>query len=318
MTENFSLISLNRKMGGRSAAARILLMSLALMPVTSLAHDALKPGELQAYVEQGRSEIRHADEILRLFDAMTITALSAPATIRRLDDAELLAITADTAAINFYFPGSRSAAHSTFFAEIERRGLASELEVGDYHRTLIADRQWDQAKALAQRFPQLELEPLPLNFDPGTDSTDLKVWDYNPDSRTLERRSLGIEEGIALIIVSHPQCGFSRAAIRALESDPVLAQSLPKRRHYVAPTFGGLRLDTIRAWNTAHPSSRHVLVDRPLAWTFVQSWNTPQFLFLVDGKLVEQVEGWPDDGQKVALMKAARRAREIRAAEAVP
>ena len=76
--------------------------------------------------------------------------------------------------------------------------------------------------------------------------------------------------------------------------------------------------ELIRAWNTAHPSSRHVLVDRPLAWTFVQNWNTPQFLFLVDGKLVEHVEGWPDDGQKVALMKAARRAREIRATEAVP
>lgn len=300
------------------AASRILAIALAVIPVTSPAQQAFKPGELQAYVEQGRSEIRYADEMLRLFDAMTAKALPSPEAIRRLDDAELRAIAADAAAINFYFPGSRPAAHSTVFVELERRGLASELEVSDYHRTLVADRQWEQAKALAQRFPRVELEPLPPHFDPGTDSAELKVWDYDPASRTLERRSLGLEEGLTLIILSHPQCGFSRAAIRALESDPVLMKSLPRRRHYVAPTFGGLRLDTIRAWNTAHPSSRHVIVDRPLAWSFVQSWNTPQFLFLVDGKLVEQVEGWPDDRQKAALKGAARRALSIRAAQVVP
>ncbi len=288
---------------------RTLLVALLLLPLPMQAQAGLKPGELQPYVEQDRSEIRFAAEVLPLFDAMAATARSAPGGLRQLDDVPLLALAADTAAINFYFPGSRSAAHLDVFAELERRRIASELQVSDYHRTLVAARQWDEAKALARRFPEIELEALPAHFDPGEDTDGLKAWDFDPASHVLRRRGLGIEKALALVIVSHPECGFSRAAIRALELDPALAQALPERRYFVAPTFGGLRLDSIRAWNAAHPDSQHVLVDRPLEWAFVQKWNTPQFFFLVDGQLVEQVEGWPDDGQKSVLMDAARRAR---------
>lgn len=290
-------------------AIRTVLMALVLLPLAIHAKALLQPGEFQPHLEDGRSEMHFANDVLPLFDAMVTRAKSAPSGLRQLDDAMLLALAADAAAANFYFPGSRPSAHSDIFEEVERRRIASELQVSDYHRTLIAAHRWEDAKALARRFPDMALETLPAHFDAGEDTGGLKVWDFDPSTQTLRRRDLGIEEALTLVVVSHPDCGFSRAAIRALETDSVLAEALPEHRYFVAPTFGGLRLENIRAWNAVHPDTRHVLVDRPLAWTFVKNWNTPQFFFLINGRLVEHVEGWPDEGHAVVLMDAARRAR---------
>jgi len=269
----------------------------------------LQPGDFQAYVEDGRSETQFVDEVLPLFDAMVTTAQSGPSGLRKLEDGLLLALAADAAAANFYYPGSRPAPHVDIFEELERRGIASELQVSDLHRTFIAARMWEDAKALAKRFPGFELETLPAHFDPGADTGGLKVWDFDPSTQTLRRHDLNATGSLMLVIISHPNCGFSRAALRALEADPLLVQELPEQRYFVAPTPGGLQLESIRKWNAVHPDSRHVLVDRPLAWSFVKSWNTPQFFFLVDGLLVEHVVGWPDEAQGDVVRDAARGAR---------
>lgn len=299
-------------------AIRTVLLALMLLPLAIQAKAALQPGGFQPFVEDGRSEMHFASEVLPLFDAMVAEAGSAPAGLGKLDDAALLALAADAAAANFYFTGSRPAAHANLFDEIERRRIASDLQVSDFHRTLIAARRWDDAKALARRFPGMDLEALPAHFDRGDDGEGLKAWAFDPSSQTLRRQGLGIDRSLALVVVSHPECGFSRAAMRALQADAALAAALPTNRHFVAPTFGGLRLESIRVWNAVHPDSRHVLVDQPLAWTFVKSWNTPQFFFLVDGRLVGHVEGWPDDGQSAVLMDAARRARALADAADLP
>lgn len=40
-------------------------------------------------------------------------------------------------------------------------------------------------------------------------------------------------------------------------------------------------------------------------WPDFDSWSTPMFYFLCDGKLISVVEGWPSEGNKEALLKAA-------------
>lgn len=292
-----------------SPAFRSILTALVLLPLAIQAQVLLQPGEFQPHVEDGRTELHFADEVLPLFDAMMVRAASAG--FQQLGDATMLKLATDAAAANFYFPGSRVAAHSEIFEELARRQVASELETDDYHRTLVAARLWEEAAAIARRFPDFAVEALPEHFDTGNDAGGLKVWDFDAATRTLRRRELGIEKGLVLVVISHPNCGFSRAAMLALETNSALAAELPAHRYFVAPTFGGLRLESILAWNTAHPGSPHVLVDRPMAWPFVRSWNTPQFFFLVDGQLVEYLEGWPDASQAVALVDASRRAQAL-------
>lgn len=278
----------------------------------------LQPGDFQPYVEDGRSGMHFANEVLPLFDGMVSRTRSGTSGFQKLGDERLLALEEDAAAANFYFPGSRPAVHVEVFEELERRGTATGLQVSALHNTFVAARMWADAGALAKRYPAMELEDLPAHMDAGSETTGLQVWDFDPAARTLRRRPFNHSGSLTLVVISHPNCAFSRAAVRALESDSSLADELPEQRIFVAPTFGGLQLDSIRAWNAAHPGSRHFLADRPLAWSFVESWETPQFLFLVDGVLVEQVVGWPDDTQLDVVISAAKRAASKAARDREP
>lgn len=281
------------------------VFALVLGAGPAFADAPLLPGQFQAYVEDGRMDFHLAPQVLPRFDVL-FTSAGDPAS---LPDATLSKLASDAAIANFYFVGARVDAHRALFDELERRKAATDLEVEDFHRSLLAARRWQEAAALAVRHPQLPLEALPSRIDAGNgDDSAPNFWSFDPGNDRLVREPWPMTTGAVLVVVSHPSCGFSRAAITALENNPALARALPERRIFIAPSHGSLSLDRIGEWNAAHPGFQHVLVDRPQAWPFVHRWNTPQFFFLVDGKVVAEVEGWPDDNQTQALWAAARKA----------
>lgn len=291
-----------------------------LTAIHALAQATFLPGQFQTYVEDGRTEMHQAPEVLPHFDAMMAAVRSREGGIRALSDPALVDLAADASAANFYFAGARVEDHRDLFEELVRRDLAATgWIVDDYYRTLVAARQWDDAAALVNRFPDVSLEPLPTVIVAGGRPSGAHYWVLDPNRDAMARMPLEVSEGLVLVVISHPGCGFSRAAIREMTTNPILDSALPARRIFVAPTFGGLRLDHIRKWNEANPKARHVLVDRPAEWRFVQKWSQPQFLFLVDGELVAALEGWPDSSQatvlKAASQSAARRAEQAAGVE---
>ena len=286
-----------------------LTLALCLAPGSAQAQPPLLPGQFQAHVEDGRTGLHHAPRELARFDAMFAAFVDAPGGLEALPDAALSSLASDLAAANFYYAGARVDAHAAVFAELARRGRASELEIEDVHRSLLAARRWQEASRIAADHPGVKLEAIPAHIEAGDESAPgAHYWRYDPAGDRLTRFPFTAGTGVMLVVVSHPGCQFSQRAIAALENDPALDAALPARRIFVAPSFGSLQLGRIGHWNAAHPSSPHVLVDRPQDWDFVQQWSTPQFLFLVDGKVVASVEGWPEEGQAEALRQAARQA----------
>lgn len=294
----------------------LLLAFAALAPamasaIPSASGDArpLAPGAFSAYVDDGRTRFDQAATALPVFDAMFEAARQRADGLRGLPIDELRALAEDAHAVNFYFAGARPEAHREIVGELLRRSKASDQALADFHAALVAARRWEEARAFSERFPALPLETLPELRDERSDAASPAVLRPDPSAKVLVRQSVVLGKGAQLVVVSHPDCGFSRRAIAALESDDALDRALPARRLYLAPTFGRLGFDRINQWNAQHPRFPHVLVDRPAEWTFIQTWATPQFLFLVDGKLVEAVTGWPGDDQAAVLLAAAQRVR---------
>lgn len=266
------------------------------------------PGKFQLFVEDGRTAPHNADAALPLFDEMMAKAKMGPNGIGSLSNKDLVGLAFEAGVANFYYPGTRVNEHRVLFDEMVKRNLASDVVVDDYYRTLVAARRWEAADDLAKRFPEVSLERIPTLFKGSGDDGGPHYLTYDLRDDSLTRRLFAPHAGVSLIVVSHPNCGFSRDALSEIESNPELKEALPSETIFVAPTFGGLRLDSIWRWNSTHPTTPHVLLDSPYSWDVVREWNTPQFLFLVDGKLVASVEGWPDDSQAMLVIEAARKA----------
>jgi hypothetical protein len=224
------------------------------------------------------------------------------------DDATLAALATAAADLNFYFLTDRVDAHRALFEALSKRGPITDVQVADLHRTLVGARRWDEARALAALHPDVDgLPPVPTRvIDEG--ARDRMVWAIEDGGRTFRAQDVDLSEGAVLLVISHPQCGFSNRALRAIEHEEALEAALPARRVVVAPPFGDPGAAAIARWNQDHPRHRHVLANHPDAWRDLLSrWNTPQFLFLLDGEIVETVEGWPSEGRREALHAAAER-----------
>lgn len=230
--------------------------------------------------------------------------------IRAISDDALSAAIGLVADVNFYAPGSHTEGHRALFAELDRRGAVAAVDVDDLHRTLVADRLWKDAGALSERFPDVELQPLPSEFQLNGDSSSggALAWQVEPNGTTVVRNPVEWPEGVALLVISHPGCGFSRRMLQALDFDKGLDAALPGFRVFLAPTFGTFGFREIHAWNKKHPTLFHVLVDRPAQWgAWVSNWETPQLIFLVDGVVKERVVGWPAEGKRSEILEATKR-----------
>lgn len=287
----------------------LLLLSVVMQAAASVAPPptpAMAPGEFADYVEDGRSGLHHAADTLPRFDALMASLREAG--LASLPNDALHKLAWDAHVANFYYAGARPDAHREVVEELLRRSAATDEELRDFHAALVAARRWDEARDFAAAFPRLALEPVPAIEDRATGGEAPAYLRPDPATGALVRETFDPGEGPMLLVISHPGCAFSRRAMAAIAADPALDQALPARRLFLAPTFGGLKLDWVTQWNTDQPAFPHVLVDQPARWPLVASWGTPQFLFLVDGELVETVTGWPGDEQAGVLMAASRRA----------
>jgi hypothetical protein len=258
------------------------------------------------------------ERLLSRFDATLQARGAETERVREWSAEELADALRVTTELNFYLPGVRAAEHQRLFAELERRNHVVPIDVDHLHRTLIGGRRWEEARALAARYPDVTLQRLPdvVLSHAETIGSQPAVWQVDDGGARVERAAVAWPQGPALLIVSDPACGFSRDFMAALSRDPALLASLPATRLFVSPTFGNWGAERLARWNVSHPEFSHVLADRPDPWAaWVPSWETPQLIFLFDGQVIERVNGWPKEGRHDELQAALRKLRALEAAQ---
>lgn len=183
-------------------------------------------------------------------------------------------------------------------SNLETLGEAQDTQRLSFFKALIGHRRFDEARAFRNRHPELELEDVPALLVNDVDTADA----YGLDTSAGERLApLTIElDGVRLVAVVHPLCGFSKRALEAIAgADLGLA---PEQVVYLAPVDQMLHLAHLAEWNAAHPSVPIVLASTRERWSFIDEWATPNFYVLADGKVVAKLAGWPDEAQLGVLM----------------
>jgi hypothetical protein len=118
-------------------------------------------------------------------------------------------------------------------------------------------------------------------------------------------RAVADMRSLDVVVISHPGCGFSRAAVDAAKQDPALHGLLSGARAlWISPQDGTLDPEVFIDWTANHPDFPIHVVARQSGFAGFGYWGTPTFYILRDGKVTARVVGWPRDGNRAALLQA--------------
>lgn len=191
-------------------------------------------------------------------------------------------------------------------AELQRRDSPDRAlsSMKQLYGALIRFRMFTEAAALATEIPGFSDDPIPKTVI-AMDATSTKPaeWVISRDGQLLTKQSVDLSAGAQVLIVSHPNCHFSRNAADAILRDPALMQRLASHVKWLAPQ-GTVDIADLTVWNLANAESPTTLVDQQRNWPQIDSWATPTFYFFKDGNVIAKLEGWPREGNKAKLEAA--------------
>lgn len=183
-------------------------------------------------------------------------------------------------------------------AELQARELASRFDYRLMHGALVLVRDFERADALAQTHPAMEFAATPPIVErvPAGHSGSTE-WAVSPDQYQLVHQAVDLDVSATVVVIASLDCGFSRGAMEAIESDPVLGPLFAEHAHWLAPQAHRLDVERLQQWNREHPSIEMTLAVDAREWPAIDEWwATPNFYFFKDGELKAKVTGWPLDG----------------------
>jgi len=264
-----------------------------------------------------------AEDASRRADSVApITALGAPAVLQRYRD--LFGERMDTAALKAQprgdllslFDAAVVAANANPDAEAFDHLLLVHHELTargiDTRRTLdrsvlnamLAARRFEQAGAFAAARPQLADSAIPLVVDKlGPGFQGRSVYDYDAAANTLTRRAVAYPAGTELLMVVGAGCHFSRNALQAIAADTALQARLRQANlMLITPPHAAIAFGFIADWNAAHPTLPIRIPAHAQEWQGIDVLGVPEFHVLKDGKVIGKQSGWPDQGNKAAVV----------------
>jgi hypothetical protein len=176
------------------------------------------------------------------------------------------------------------------FDAMRRTGGATDKQSSAVRDLMLKTRMFEAHEGVV--LPQL------VDQSQGQIPTELLV-----DSASLIRRAIPMT-GAQIIVIAHSKCHFSAAAMKAIESDELLAEVFTHHARWLVPQEASAELESVP--HGAKPGFQYTLAYNRSEFPMIDSWATPTFYFLDGPRVVEKVVGWPREGRKKELIDAAR------------
>lgn len=185
---------------------------------------------------------------------------------------------------------------------LETRGVATEKQTKKLFDAYLVLRDFVQAVGLQKQHEHLAKHAVPKIQ--GAVVSGLSVFGVSSASG-WRKQPVDLNQ-VRLIVVTNPLCHFSNEALQAINNDAqvrawfakhallLMDQKAVTYAHAAAPD-----------WNQTHPDlvMHHVVSESD--WPMIDSWATPTFYFIHDGKEVEHMTGWRKDQEPMSVLKAA-------------
>lgn len=281
----------------------VLLLCLLLPPLATARNDAV-PGSLHAQLQALDDDPARpvAERLAAMRAAYAHAAPDAvqPRECAALPDARLQDLFESTALIAFYARDPATLARlQCLYDALVARDLAAEPQHRSMRGALIALQRFAQANALNGR---LSSTPAPLPEIRGTPLPGKPVLRVN--SLAQVERAVLAEDGLRVVAVVHPYCGFSRRALQAITTEPQYAW-LRDHLQLVVPIGQAWPGQEMLEWNAAHPTLPMQPMVTDASWQVLDTGQTPVFYLLRDGKVIDTVTGWAPEGADLRAIRTA-------------
>lgn len=131
------------------------------------------------------------------------------------------------------------------------------------------------------------------------------LLELDHDARLLVRHPFTLaRQGTQILVVSSARCHFTVDAAEAIDANPSLKSAMASRSVWIAPPDGDLAVQSVKAWNAAHPAEHMSLIASINDWPELDTRATPQFFVFKNGVLVRTINGWRGEETEKALLKA--------------
>jgi|GEM_PF-5470691 len=169
------------------------------------------------------------------------------------------------------------------------------------YKSLLSSRQLSQAENLQQLYPKMNVGELPKIKSLSINGPS--VYRIDSDEKTLVQRAFTFKTEPEVIVIAHPYCHFCQFMIKDINADKVLKAFFKQHSRWLADENYLDHVDALMSWNKEYPMARLDIAYLKQDFTQLDNWGTPTIYFLVDGKVVDKIVGWPQQGQKELLNK---------------
>lgn len=194
--------------------------------------------------------------------------------------------------LSFYSRGAQPhlSRQELVFGELLRRQSTTSNDVQDVFQRYLAARLFEKAKVFKERFPNAALWDVPTIIESNNlAGKSHRAFDISRDSRTATVMYLPVETGPKIVIVAINSCPVTAEALKYIESDKALLQTLQAHGMILTIRFepGGVAYR-----NSTTTAARTYVAYSEADWPDIDFSRSPTFYFLKDGKIMHRFVGW--------------------------
>jgi hypothetical protein len=284
-------------------SAVMVITILVLLSVSSYAATVMK----LSLIQQNLVTLEHTDHTTHLWGRKKADLLSNQydllfrplqkrTVLQHLGEGDLAALYQAAHAVTFYAHDKNYLNDMVLDMQIlQQHGAVTGMELDQMYQSFISLRQFDAAKQFLATHPSLDVEPLPhVERIPAMPSDAKLVLQTVPGQNTLIEKPIVLNRQIQIIVVGHPLCHFTQHAVQDLQHYPDVWHALNQHAIWIAPQDGILDITDFQKWNRHYPEAKMAAVYNQNDWPMIDYWGTPTFYFMRNGKLVDEVSGWPN------------------------
>jgi hypothetical protein len=181
--------------------------------------------------------------------------------------------------------------------ELNSRHALRPYERRQFLDVLLYAGRLDEAHAVQADIPSKRDDVFPTRVTlamaraPG----EVRWFEWDGEAGVLREHALDLAHGSHILVQAGVDCHYCRDALRRISADATLSAAFRDHAVWYSRPDATTPASELAHWNALHPGVPLAVVGDMDGWPHEDTWRTPVFRFLRDGREVKTVLGWKSE-----------------------